>query len=469
MNNKSKYLLKNVGILTISNFASKILVFLLVPLYTSVLSTTEYGIYDLVVSMVQLLFPLLTLNVTDAIMRFAMDKEKSIDEVAAIGLKYLTRSFFPIGIFLLICHLGGYIESILGFEFLIFLYYLFYVSNQFLIQLSKGLERVADMAGAGVISTAVLLGGNILFLLVFNWGLIGFFWANILSQAIPVLFFSIRLEIWKYFCTGKKNLSLQKEMFVYCLPLIFSTIGWWVNNTSDKYVVAFMCGAASNGLLSVAYKIPSILNTIQSIFIQAWQISAIKEYDGDKTREFYGNTFAYLNLFICFVATSLIILLRPIAKIMYSKEFFEAWKYVPFLIVASVLNSSSGFLGPILSAAKDSKSMAKSAIYGAVSNVILNIILVSLVGMQGATIATLIASYIIYVVRKLAVGNRIKIENYWKTYIIWFLLIAQAIIEVISLSYMYQLFIIVLMILINRSELVSLIKKVYLIIKRRVK
>ncbi|HAQ8217931.1 TPA: oligosaccharide flippase family protein, partial [Enterococcus faecium] len=52
---KTKYLIKNMGILTISNFSSKILVFLLVPLYTSVLSTTEYGTYDLTISTATLL------------------------------------------------------------------------------------------------------------------------------------------------------------------------------------------------------------------------------------------------------------------------------------------------------------------------------------------------------------------------------------------------------------------------------
>ena len=74
---KSEYLLKNMGILTLSNFASKILVFLLVPIYTSILSTEEYGSYDLAVSTATLLFPILTLNIVDAVMRFSMDKDYS--------------------------------------------------------------------------------------------------------------------------------------------------------------------------------------------------------------------------------------------------------------------------------------------------------------------------------------------------------------------------------------------------------
>ena len=65
-----KYLFKNIGLLTISQFGTKILVFLLVPLYTSVLSTSEYGTYDLFVTTINLLVPIVTLNLSDAVLLF---------------------------------------------------------------------------------------------------------------------------------------------------------------------------------------------------------------------------------------------------------------------------------------------------------------------------------------------------------------------------------------------------------------
>lgn len=70
MNSKYKYLIKNTGILAISNFSSKLLVFFLVPIYTSVLSTAEYGTYDLAMSTVLLLYPVLTVNIVDGVMQF---------------------------------------------------------------------------------------------------------------------------------------------------------------------------------------------------------------------------------------------------------------------------------------------------------------------------------------------------------------------------------------------------------------
>ena len=469
MNSRGIYLIKNMGILTVSNFASKILVFLLVPLYTSVLSTTEYGTYDLVISTVQLIFPLLTMNITDAVMRFSMEKNQDITKVGKIGVQYLTASFLPVGIFVLICHLTEAIPDLQDYLLLIFLYYIFYSSYQFLIQFAKGLEKVVDMGIAGVISTIVLLVTNIMFLLVFKWGLMGFFGASVLAQFIPTVYLSLRLKIWKYFCVSGADKKLKKEMLLYCLPLIFSVVGWWVNNASDKYIVTFICGTAANGVLSVAYKIPSILNVFQNIFVQAWQISAVKEYGGDGTKKFYGDTFIFLNAMMSICCAGLILLSKPIASILYAKDFYVAWEYVPFLLVSSVLNSSAGFLGPILSAAKDSKSMAKSAIYGAGANIIMNVIFVYFVGIQGATIATAISSYIIYGVRKKAVGNQITIDSYWKVLVSWILLCVQAVVEIYFNGYALEIAIFISLLVLNGKFFVKAINMIKIFLKNRIR
>ena len=78
---KYKYLFKNIGIMTISNFGTKILSFLMVPLYTNLLSTSEYGTYDLYQTTLFLFVPILSLNIADAIMRFSMDKNQKLEEI----------------------------------------------------------------------------------------------------------------------------------------------------------------------------------------------------------------------------------------------------------------------------------------------------------------------------------------------------------------------------------------------------
>ena len=447
--NKSKYLMKNMGILTISNFSSKILVFLLVPLYTSVLSTTEYGSYDLAVSIATLLYPILTLNIVDAVMRFSMDQTYDKKYIAYIGMKFVFLSIVIFGIGMYMLNITGLWSNINGLELFVFFYYISYVFNQFLIQFAKGLEKVIDMGVAGVVSTVVTIASNVLFLLVSKWGLIGFFFANILTQLMSCLYLAVRIKVWKYIDFKCSNKQLQKEMLLYSIPLIVTTVGWWVNSTADKYVVVFMLGFASNGVLSVAYKIPQIINTLQGIFIQAWQISAIKEYGERDTAEFYGNAFISINLLMCIACSWLILLTRPLAHVLYARDFYQAWQYVPFLLIASVLNCASGLLGPILSAQKNSKAMMWSALIGAGTNIIMNIVFVYFIGIQGATIATVVCSYIIYVVRKVAVGKEIKIDGYGIVLHTWGLLCVQAIIEIYLSNYILEAVIMVALLAIN--------------------
>lgn len=459
MNNKYKYLVKNTGILTISNFSSKILVFFLVPLYTSILTTSEYGIYDLIISTVQLLFPILTANIVDGVMRFTLDKDCEVSDIVAIALKFIFGSFIVIGVLLFVNYQFGLWKDIKGFEFLIFLYYVFYVLNQFYIQLAKGLERIKDMGISSVLGTLATTGFNILFLCVFKIGLTGFFIAAILSQVIPVLYYSVRINISKYvsFHIDKK---LQKEMLQYSLPLILTTLGWWVNSAADRYTVAFLCGIAANGLLSVSYKIPTILNTLQGIFIQAWQISAVREYGNEGAGEFYKSSFIYLNTLMCVGSAGLIFLTRPISALLFANDFYAAWEYVPFLLLSSVFNAASGFIGPLLSAIKDSKSMAKSAVYGAGVNVILNIVLVWMMGVQGATVATAIASFIIYYVRRRATGDMIISEFHKKILLSWVVLCIEATIEVYFSNYIFTAVCVCLIIYIYRKTIMLFLRKI---------
>lgn len=453
--NKSKYLLKNMGLLSISNFSSKILVFLLVPLYTSALSTTEYGAYDLIISSISLFYPILTLNVADAVMRFSMDKSYSEDKVAIIGIKSVSFSIVIAILILFILDKSGIWKD---WKIYIFLYYLSYAFNQFFIQFAKGIEKVSDMAIAGVIGTLSMIIFNLLFLLVFRFGLVGFFIANILSQSFPAVYFFFRLRFWKYISVWDTDKNLRKEMFLYCIPLIITTLGWWINNTLDKYAVVLICGIAANGILSVSYKIPQIINTIQGIFVQAWQISAIKEYGENDTAKFYGSIFSVINMLMCTVCAWLILLTRPLAHILYAKDFYIAWQYVPFLLISSVLNCSSGLLGSILSAKKDTKSMMWSAIIGSGVNAFLNFLLIHLINIQGATIATFLSSIVIYVIRRIAVSQDIIIKDYY--YITWSLLIIQTIMEIWTRNIWIQIILMFVMLIVNRKNILLIIEEI---------
>ena len=444
MKQKFKYLFKNIGLLLVGNFASKILVFLLVPFYTSILSTYEYGIYDLYYATLQLLFPILSLNVVDAVMRFPIEAKKKEQKIAfTLGLKCICLAsiiiFFSSIIFSQV--IKPEVVTLYWKYFVIL--FIAYALNNIIIQFARGIDDVSGIAIAGVIGTCAMILFNILFLLVLKLSLVGYFYAMILSLIFPVLFLSLRDRLWEYIYINKAILkvsSFEKEMLAYCLPLMFINVSWYINNVADRYVVTWLCGVEANGVYSVAYKIPAILNAVQVVFIQAWQLSAVKEYEKEKGIAFYSKTYQGCQNVITLLCSCLILSTKVISGILFAKEFYQAWRYIPVLLIYIVFNTLSGTIGGIFTATKDTKKLAYSSIIGAITNILLNFVFVFFMGPIGAAIATVISSWLIWALRIKSLRNHIKLQIHYGLHSLQYAILfgqAAALILINNTLYMY--------------------------------
>lgn len=452
-----RMLSKNAVILGIGNFSSKILVFFLVPLYTNVLSTLEYGNYDLAITTIQLAAPIITVNISDGVMRFLFEKDKSKSDVATIGFRYLSISCVIFAAFLSLCRYIGWPQFLLENTIWILLYYIGFIFQAYACQLAKGLEKVGDICIAGLIGTVTTIALNIVMLLVLKMGIVGFFVANTLGNIFQVIYYAIRLKIWEYIrVRGHVSGELHKEMVTYSAPLILSSLAWSINNSLDKYMVTSFYGADKSGLLAIAYKIPTILNVCSMFFIQAWQISAIAEYESGDSKKFFSKIYIAFNSIVVVGCSGLIFLTRPISKILYAKEFYEAWQYVPFLLISTCFSVSATFIGPLLSANKDSGSMAKSAIMGAITNVVMNYILIKYVGVLGATVATAISSFVIFSMRKHAAKSLLEFKALRNGYISWCILIVQALLEIKYQNYIVGFVEVIAICILNLKNLLEL-------------
>ncbi|MDG9238609.1 oligosaccharide flippase family protein [Streptococcus pneumoniae] len=458
---KYKELAKNTGIFALANFSSKILIFLLVPIYTRVLTTTEYGFYDLVYTTIQLFVPILTLNISEAVMRFLMKDgvfKKSVFSIAVLDIFIGSIAF---ALLLLVNNLFSLSDLISQYSIYIFVIFVFYTLNNFLIQFSKGIDKIGVTAISGVISTAVMLAMNVILLVVFDWGLLGFFIANVCGYVIPCIYIVSRLRLWELF-EIKIDKKLQWEMVYYALPLVLNILSWWVNNTSDRYIVTAIVGIQASAIISVAYKIPQILSTISAIFIQSWQISAIKIQEDKSDTTFVSNMLLYYNALLLIIASGIILFVKPISNILFGISFYSAWELVPFLIISSLFNAISGCIGAIMGAKMDTHNIAKSALVGMIANIILNIVLTFLMGPQGITISTLIASFLIFYMRKDSV-KEINSETYRAIYLSWILLVVEACL----LIYMDFIIGALIAMVINLFLLKDVIKPLYLKIFKR--
>ena len=252
------------------------------------------------------------------------------------------------------------------------------------------------------------------------------------------------------------------QLFVF--PLIFYKIGWWINSSSDRYIVTWILGATYNGIYTVSYKIPTMLTACSDIFTQAWQLSAIKDFDPEDRDHFIADMYEAYNGFLVLCCSTLIILTIPLAYILYAKSFFLAWRYVPPLMISFVFGGLAGFLGSIFTAVKDTKIFSYSTMIGAVVNTILNFILVSYIGIMGAAVATLVSNIVIWLVRLQRSKRYIHIQvNFLRHAIMYILLVVQFIVCLCGFTIdlvLIQLIIIVVLIIANKKIIVNIMKKI---------
>lgn len=432
-----KYLFKNIGLLTLSGFATKLLSFFLVPLYTSILTTTEYGTYDLFNATIGVLLPILTLNIQESVIRFALDKKTNRESIVSISTKYFVISNLAVAVGLVINRVLNFSSTIADFSVLFFLMFFVQSLSGIMTCYIRGIDKVADLSISSVITSIVTIECNILFLAVFRWGLIGYFIANIIGPAVQGIYLIIRSHFVSEI-RFKSFKTEEKEMTTYSKPLIANSIAWWVNNVSDRYVIVFFCGLAENGIYSVAGKIPAILNIFQTIFNQAWTLSAVKDFDPEDKSGFFSDTYQAYNCMMVIVCSGIILFDKILARFLYANDFYVAWKYVPWLTIAILFGALSGYIGGFFSAVKDSKIFATSTIMGAVTNIVLNIIFTPFYGAMGAAVATAICYVVVFVFRLYQSRKYIKLKiNLKRDVLSYVLLSVQAVLITIDGLKMY--------------------------------
>ncbi len=430
MDKKYKYLLKNIGLFSISNIGGRILTFFLLPLYTNILTTSEYGTYDFYVTTVSLLAPFLLVSIAEAVLRFSLDKNQDKTDTFTVGFQNLFRGSIIFAALIIINYVFKLVPILNEYPLYLFLYFVSKSLYGMLTSCARGLDKVADHAFSGLINTFSTIILNILFLLVFKLGIDGYFLAFIIAYFISALYLIIRLKMHRHLRIRVHDKTLRKQMEKYSRSLILNSVAWWINNVSDRYVIIWLCGTSANGIYSIAYKIPSIINAFEAIFEQAWTLSAIKEYEND-SKDFYSDMYKLYNFGMLMACSALIILDKPLAKFLYAKDFYEAWKYVPFLIISILFGSLGGFIGGIFAAAKKSAIFASTTLIGAAVNIVLNIILVKLMGPMGAAISTMISYCVVWVCRMIKSRQFVKLEiNLKRDIIAYIILLLQSVILV---------------------------------------
>lgn len=386
---RNKYLLKNTAIFALGNLATKIISFILIPIYTNVLAASEYGIVDLIATISTIAVPILTLNIGEAVMRFNLDRDADRDKVTKIGIVILLIGTI---VGLALVPIFKLFAQVADYAMLIYFYVLFSAASQVFLCDLRGKEMLLKYSVGNALNTLLIAIFNILFLLTFKWGIQGYLLAYTLSSAIVTIY---ALLAGKGYRAIKKSFDSEKarEMLRFSVALIPNSFMWWIMNSSNHIMVTGMIGATANGIYAISAKIPTLITSITQIFTQAWSYSAIREKDAVDETEYSNRVFRTMIAVVMIVGICVMAAIKPFLKIYVTPEYYSAWRYTPFLTVGCVFLTLASFMSTSYTVHKDSFGFLFSGLSGALLNIVLNLFLIPVIQVYGAALATCL-SYI---------------------------------------------------------------------------
>lgn len=463
---KIKTLVKDTGLFAISTFGSQILVFLLTPLYTSILATEEYGIADLIFSTVVFVYPILTLAISEATLRFAIEKDENKNKVFTNSIWFVIMSTL---LLLILTPALKYIYKGVSDYWLVFVgAYLFFNIHHVLSNFIKGIGKTKIYAAQGLIQTISIIICNILFLVVFKWGLKGYLFSMYVGYIIPSIIIIIAGRISQYSFPLAIDMALLKQMLRYCIPMIPTLVAWAINANIDKYMIIGFWGLGESGIYSVAHKIPTLMTTVLSVFTQAWQLSAISNYGDADEGDYYTNVYRNLNIVSVLGCFAIFFLTKPLSSFLFVNDYYIAWRFVPFLTLSALFSSNGGFISAAFKAAKKTNILFYTVLIGSLMNVILNFILIQVIGTIGAAISTMVGFLVIWLFRMIMVQKIVKIKiSVIRTTISYISLIIAAAVLCFEIeqSYLIIVGLCCLTIIVNMSDIIGILKKSKQIIK----
>ena len=405
-------LVKNTLIYTVSNFGSKVLTFLIVPLYTYYLTTEEFGTYDTIISFMNLLAPICILAIHEGLLRWLLKSNEKHGDILGSGLGLLfTFIVITDTITFVVCLIFHWKYT---FVFIALLT-AFALHNCFQF-IARGEKENKVFAISGIIYTMVMLSLNILFVMVFRFGVQGMLWSMTLAYCSDVVYLIFSLRKKLRLKEMRFNKTLAFSMLSFSIMLVPNSVSWWIMNASDRIMLTMMVGAATTGIYSLANKFPSIVTILHSLFYQAWQEQAVLEYDSEGRDTYYTNVFnTYMKLACCAVAV-LIPLSKIIILFFMNKSYASSYQYLGILYLGSLFSSFAGFYGTGYISAKDTKNAMKTTIVGAVINLIVNLLLIPVIDIWAACLSTVCGNIVVWAMRVKHTKKYFKISVDWKSF-----------------------------------------------------
>ena len=394
--NRGSKFLKDIGIYAIGNIGSKIITIMMVPLYTYfVHDTSDFGYYDLCLKVCFLLLPFVTLQLRDGAFRFLLDcndttqRQRIVTFVSrALASTLVLAAFITLGIALLgkVQYLGYVLGLLVAMSL-----------QEVYSQVFRGLGNNRAFVAVGILSALGIGVFSIVLVAGMGWGIKGIFVANIVARILALLIVEARVRlITRNTRWGLSSRQVGREIIRYTLPLLPGSLCWWLTGSSDSMFISHFLGYDVNGVYAIAIRYTGIISTLAIIFYQAWQETAILQYNSPDRNRFFSKMFNGYIFLLAAILVGYVFMLKVNYNWLTASAYRASLNYIYPLGVSAVIFAIAAFFDMGYQCAKDTKRTLPAIVLAAIVNVVLNFLLIRRLGVYGV-ITTQMITYIVLV------------------------------------------------------------------------
>ena len=392
---RARLLIENFLIYGLGSIASKIVPFAMLPVVTRLMPGTEYfGLNDLQCTIVSFASAIVLLGMYDAMFRMFFEREDDL----GFKKKVCSTAFFAVLI-------ASIIGAALLFAFKDLIASVFFRSVDYTVlvliasgstmvsacnsilaaptrMMNKRLVFVAMNCVIPILSYAIsipmLLAGEYLVALPF---------AAFMSNMVSCLVFFLLNRTW--FSISCFRLKLFREMLKIGLPLMPTFLFYWVFSSADRLMIVNYLGAGDEGIYAASLRIGQISQLIYAAFAQGWQYFAFSTMKDDDQVELTSTIYEGLGVVSMIATGALMLILHPLFALMFPPDYATGVIAAPYLFLSPLLLMLFQTGGNQFLVVKKTWPSFFILLAGVIINLALNAMLIPLLGIEGAAIATL--------------------------------------------------------------------------------
>lgn len=399
--NKYKTLALNTVVFAIGSFGSKILAFLLTWLYTRFFDgALVFNTKEILEMCANMLIPLVSMSITDAIIRYGLDKNYEKESVFSNAVVIMLTG--GIG-FLVLSPLLLLYEEIRPYVPLLIGYVLCSCFRQLSAQFARARGMVKLYAADGIFCTMAFFIANVVLIAHLKLGVTGFMLSNMFADLMSGVCVWTIAKHGRFFSRKFIDKELLEVMLRFSLPLIPTAELWLITGFSDRLFVKYIVSGTEAGVYGAATKIPNLIAMVSTIFYQAWNMSAIAENDSDTKSKFYAQIYDAYQAMLTLAAGFIIAFDRILSHYLIDTSrdiaYEHAYLYTPVLVIAVLMMCYNQFFSSIYTVTKHTKNSFWTSLAAAVVNLVLNAVLIPIFGVKGAIAATFASYFVCYLIR----------------------------------------------------------------------